>query len=676
MGNSCYGYYAYDCNDYYLIFNLIQDSKLIYVKKRKIMNNVISLGIKFISKNEVDAFSPVLTIDNLFIIALILLILFMIFCVFVLRKYKEFYLINDCGKNYKIKEFISQNKFLSFSCMGFCLVLIIAIIGIFTYNAFAEENQNYDNGVVYPSQINAVVDEETGDISIDKADINLSDKDICINKVSLNSDENLGDSIWLSKLNEECIYNDKINLTKDSHFILKRNTKNIIEFNVNNLNLDIAKSLIKKTAVYVNLFFNIQATTFSGAGKINVQQSLQQQANRKIEASNQIVYFQNDKGKIYTTTSDNEGNFMFDNLEDSTSGDIYSSIIGCKTYDDFGNILQNSKVHINNIDKEFKAKQNLNYEGPDFDCYNVDMLKQASSDLSINNNCSAYFKEFNNYINTDKIWWSNSNNQQDINCSSSNLSNINIDFCNQEYKCNFETEDNDLEKSAASVNQFMFLRVIGINEDVNADTGQSTGLTFQTISCVPKTYAYGPNNEEIVDGTWDPKKNEGRFWADSACDLRNNMNNGKIFSALPQAFKDNILNVEKFTQRKHKYGFTEIDKVKSIDKLFVLSYSEMTNNNSSYSAFKNYPWYVNSAEGNQYSWYKIHNVVGNGPNKCLSQLGKTNNGYQLFLGWNPWLRTTYYSNPHNFLYLDSDTGSLYKDNSYENEFSVNLAFSL
>lgn len=186
----------------------------------------------------------------------------------------------------------------------------------------------------------------------------------------------------------------------------------------------------------------------------------------------------------------------------------------------------------------------------------------------------------------------------------------------EQYKCNFGGKEE---------NNYLQLRV--------ADVGN--GITFQTVHALPVAVPYG---------SWD------------------------VTPKLAQVYQDNIVPTTIKTEQTHQWG-SKTDDIQSEEaKVYPLSYTEMIAPGTEY--FKSeYPWYFNSAEGEQLGWYKTRNISGKTPNEVIKSQTTLNDGTPVLV----WLRTPYHKTETNYLFIDSD-GSLYKDNHQENEFYIAPAF--
>ena len=302
---------------------------------------------------------------------------------------------------------------------------------------------------------------------------------------------------------------------------------------------------------------------------------------------------------------DTGGNYAFSALPTNVSGRVSCTCMGyTKTEDVAFSETQTS------------VTKDLALDGPYLDAYSLDELSKVSDDISAKGKQSRFYSEFTNYINDDSIWFSQSNNMQPDEVKSGEISNADPKLCNQDYKNNFEMST-EIPKQDYDICNFMFLRVIGINQDqlANSDgslAGKTAGLTFQTIRSLPRGYSFQDDSSCAIS-----------WWGDERCGLRNDLNNdnGLIYSNLANSYKTNLVTVQKKAQQSAKQ--TQGTTIKTLgDKLFCLSYTEMANDTSS--AFDP-DYYNNGAEGAQYMWYSSQNIAGNRANEVLENLGQANN---------------------------------------------------
>lgn len=285
-----------------------------------------------------------------------------------------------------------------------------------------------------------------------------------------------------------------------------------------------------------------------------------------------------------------------------------------------------------------------NLQGLDF--YTTEELKLASDKLSLKSNDDAsLLAEFENYLNNDIIWYSNSNGRQSKEVKTDDVCNANPLLCNQEYKNSFVIDESKIVPQNQDLDQFLFMRIIGLNQDLEAfsngeASGRIAGLTMQSIRSIPRAYPFCGH----ADVTW---------WGDSNCVLRKDLSeDGEIISHLNTNFKNNIMQVQKKTQDTYDSGDLSIKN--TADKLFILSYSEMCTSGSEDLDFSQYKYYTDSAEGEQYLWYKNHDIQGNSfANDDLVDMCNVNSGEEIAEGnARCFQRTTYFDKGTYFLTLN------------------------
>lgn len=570
-------------------------------------------------------------------------------------------------------------------------VLIMIVAGLilslgFTINAHANVGkaveEKSDNYLSVANNVKAYVNQNTGEINIENGFIKNIDPDfpLTITKTTTYSEFQFNNStLNIKSENTEELYGKKINEEKDNNLEINSNSEKTISFKLNNYDKNILDKLINQASIKVNFYYSLNIPKIDISGQVNINQTDAEKRLRNIDVHNYSVYFNTSDGKVFSSTIDEDGNYNISDVPARSTGFINTDIIGCRLLNDEDNVMKNHRIFINEPITSNLENKKLNYEGPEFDNYTLPELKIASTDLSMNSQNSTFFNEFNYYLNNDNIWWSNSDSQQDGSCTSETASDIDINLCNDEYKCHFSTLDNNPQTTAAEINQYLFLRIIGINHDIlSDDSSHFAGITLQAISCLPNIYQYGYFNASSDESGWNPTTDFGEFWGDNNCLLRANMNSdtGEIFGGLASEFKNNIVSVNKQSQRTHKWPNNNLDLVTSQDKLFVLSYSEMCSENTEYWGFNEFPWYLNNSEGKLYQWYKNEGISGSTGNAKIKNITKLNNGYEIQFGFNPWLRTVYHKTDQNFLYINSDDGSIYNDNSYENYYSTVITFCL
>ena len=162
-------------------------------------------------------------------------------------------------------------------------------------------------------------------------------------------------------------------------------------------------------------------------------------------------------------------------------------------------------------------------------------IKNASDDIAKNGEASVYWGQYASYMN-DEVW-----------------ATINWGDGNQYHA-----------------------RIIGINHDNKSD-GSKAGLTFQFVELLEKDYRL--NSSDEYEGIW------------STTELYTKMNNedGEIWVQAPNDLTSIIVPVEKYAHVGHMSG-TDVSGP-SLDKLWLISYSELTGATTK------------GAEGTQYEYY-------------------------------------------------------------------------
>ncbi len=111
------------------------------------------------------------------------------------------------------------------------------------------------------------------------------------------------------------------------------------------------------------------------------------------------------------------------------------------------------------------------------DYYSLDELKAVAQDISANGESSPYYGEFQYYCASGAIWYSHSNGMFDP-------ENPDTSVLSDEGKCNFA----DYAENVDPLDQYLFLRIVGINHDYAANGDQyikRAGLTFETVHAIP-----------------------------------------------------------------------------------------------------------------------------------------------------------------------------------------------
>lgn len=186
------------------------------------------------------------------------------------------------------------------------------------------------------------------------------------------------------------------------------------------------------------------------------------------------------------------------------------------------------------------------------DSYSLEELQKISDDIAQKGKDSSYYTEFENYMNNDSIWYSQSKGVYNPSVTALSKPTENM----KQYACSFITNA-DGTPDTNNINNYLFLRIIGINHDYIAGSSPSrAGLTFQAVHALPQAYA---GSSDTV-------------WSTSA--LRAAMQDGgEIYSKLNHNFRSTIIPVDKYSTSKHTRD-TYLETTQ--DKLFLTSYSEMS----------------------------------------------------------------------------------------------------
>lgn len=140
-------------------------------------------------------------------------------------------------------------------------------------------------------------------------------------------------------------------------------------------------------------------------------------------------------------------------------------------------------------------------------------------------------------------------------------------------------------------------RIIGINHDDLADGSGKAGLTFLTTSTGIMSRM---NATDTNVGGWEK------------CELRQKMNSGEIWNLMPSDLQSKVKSVRKLT---NNVGGTDldVDVTATIDKLFLLSYSETAPNSP---WIPGYSW--TDSEGIQYEAFKGKVTHSNTSNSAIA----------------------------------------------------------
>lgn len=213
-------------------------------------------------------------------------------------------------------------------------------------------------------------------------------------------------------------------------------------------------------------------------------------------------------------------------------------------------------------------------------------------------------------------------------------------------------------------------RLIGILHDDRADgSGRKAGLTFMAWNALPKAYVVNDNDNGGDDWSY---ANRGG-WRDSL--LRNQMNNGEIWSQFPTDFQNNVTTVLKQTNNMSR-GITDGSSASATaDKIWLVSYRELVT--AMRDGWKTYgggsqAW---GQEGSQYEYFngKVRDR-GTLCNDTLSGIYKTVSGHTPVGGYGFWwLRSPYRGTGDRFYQVDSCGGINFGEPYYR--YSVVPAFS-
>lgn len=267
---------------------------------------------------------------------------------------------------------------------------------------------------------------------------------------------------------------------------------------------------------------------------------------------------------------------------------------------------------------------------------------------------SGYKREFESYLKNGDVWYSHS-------CGKFNPDSPDEtkQFLDNKYKNNFKTDSDNASKD--ELNQFLFLRLIGIEHDTKCNQNENkASFTFQVIHRLPKLYAYDSSNN----------KTNSILWSNST--IRYDLNAGEIYQGLNDEFKKYLCSVDKYSQKEKTP--TKNQEV-SNDKLFLLSYKEMYTPGTEYEDSKGNrrdDWYYDNTEGEQYQWYCNNNIDGSSGfdvwenNEVLQPMCQLNNEKSKVRLWERTIgkHTSQYDN-NKFLYInpDDDEGcTIYSDN--------------
>ena len=147
----------------------------------------------------------------------------------------------------------------------------------------------------------------------------------------------------------------------------------------------------------------------------------------------------------------------------------------------------------------------------------------------------------------------------------------------------------------------MTYRIIGINHDDLADGSGKAGMTFLTTSTNISSRMNATSTDE---SGWE------------ASELRAKMISGEIWNLMPADFQSKVKPVTKLTNNEGSgYGHENAAVTATLDKLFLLSYSEIVETPCSGGAWSYHPWI--GSEGTQYEAFKGKVTNNCSGNTCL-----------------------------------------------------------
>lgn len=217
-----------------------------------------STTIKFISKNlpwqECSNGSLASTGDYLWwiiIIAIIMTISAMVYCIYKYKQTVTALHIKPTSSN-GFKMFIRKPS--SIIMLSIILLLISLLFVCSSYVVSAHANTQ---GINVSSSINAIADENNHALSIDKATISNDSADTyTLNKIAVSTnDEIINNTNWTIKINDQIIYEGRINQTININEPIEINNTNTISVSTD-MDCNDALKLNGKDAVTINYFIN------------------------------------------------------------------------------------------------------------------------------------------------------------------------------------------------------------------------------------------------------------------------------------------------------------------------------------------------------------------------------------------------------------------------------------
>lgn len=366
-----------------------------------------------------------------------------------------------------------------------------------------------------------------------------------------------------------------------------------------------------------------------------------------------------EKEVISSTVSGEDGSYEFSvddkYLEVAFDGEIVIDVPGVNYCAESVKVdkAKSQEVNINNL--------------TGFDFYTIEQLKQVSDLLGSGGASDSLKEEFNKYMNEDAIWLSNSNGIQPTEVDS-DLSSADPEKCNQKYKNSFVIDESKIVPENQEIDQFLFLRIIGINQDKEAIstgqlTGKTAGLTLQTVRSLPRAYPFCGHE----DVSW---------WGADNCYLRKDLSeDGEVIKNLNDNIKNTILPVQKKSQS--TYDSKELNIQTTVDKLFIPSYTEMCTQGTEDEAFEGYQYYFNDSEGSQYQWYKNKQIKGNElDNEAIKDLVNVNSGEEIAEGNARTFQRTCYFDASTYFLTTNYRGSIGSYAQSKQRIGIAPAFSI
>lgn len=349
-------------------------------------------------------------------------------------------------------------------------------------------------------------------------------------------------------------------------------------------------------------------------GTVNYQKNFGDSTKEIVDAGETLYFYkQGEDSPFATTTSQENGNYVIDFNDDTLEKENIIVKVPSKPGISAFEVTTPELVIGDNT-------LNVNING--LDLYTIEELSMVGDWLNAHEKDSnlketTIYKEFENYINTDCVWYSNSMGKQPSEIGEGTPGVFNTALANQDYKCFFKDTD--------PRNNYLFLRVLDILHDPLSSGNGHAGLTFQTVHSIPYKTVFG-----------------GKWWGES--NLRTLLQrNGDVFNKLSACnLTDYIVNVDKYSQADR--GESPNIQV-THDKLFTISYSEAWNSNGV--LVNNRTWYGNSGnntEGHTYKWYQAHDIDGSKGNNSIMHMHWANNQVDVGEKSCTWERSVFFDN--------------------------------